>query len=158
MKNSIFWDITLCSLLKVNWRFRGICCPHFQDSWESQVGNQHEADRKRSFLSMDYTVLHPRRFYFSLEYFCFSTWLYMQLGGISMAAIWHSLVNQNGGISIFEQQMWILSVTGKECESGTMIKLKWKNTNYAKGIFWRCVSYEQLIEKLKSQMISYLIY
>jgi hypothetical protein len=157
MKNSIFWDITLCSLLKVNWRFRGICCLHFQDSWESQARNQQEVDMKQSLPSVDYTVLYPRRHY-ALKYFCFSTLLYMKLGGISMIAIWHSLVNQNGWISIFEQQMWILSVTGKECETGTMIKLKWKTIIYAHGIFWRCVFHKQLTEKLKSQMMSYLIY
>jgi hypothetical protein len=26
MKSSIFWDIVLCSLLKVNWCFGGTCC------------------------------------------------------------------------------------------------------------------------------------
>jgi hypothetical protein len=30
MKSSIFWDITLCSLLKVNLRFGGMCHLHLQ--------------------------------------------------------------------------------------------------------------------------------
>jgi hypothetical protein len=29
-KSSIFWDITLCSLLKINWHFGGIYCLHLQ--------------------------------------------------------------------------------------------------------------------------------
>jgi hypothetical protein len=29
-KISVFWDIMLCSLLEVNWHFRGTCRPHLQ--------------------------------------------------------------------------------------------------------------------------------
>jgi hypothetical protein len=43
MKSTIFWDITLCSLLNVNRRFRGIYHLHFQGRRISQTRNQHEA-------------------------------------------------------------------------------------------------------------------
>jgi hypothetical protein len=43
MKGSILWDITPCSLLKVNQCFRGTCCLHFQGQRISQVKNQCEA-------------------------------------------------------------------------------------------------------------------
>jgi hypothetical protein len=42
----IFWDITLCSLLKVSWHFRGTCSLHLQGWRISQVRNQHEAGSK----------------------------------------------------------------------------------------------------------------
>jgi hypothetical protein len=51
MKGSTFWDITLCSLLKVNRRFGGTCHFYFLGG-SIQSGNEHEAD---------YTVLYPRR-------------------------------------------------------------------------------------------------
>jgi hypothetical protein len=37
MSRSIFWDITQCSTLKVNWRFEGACCLHFQGWSVSQA-------------------------------------------------------------------------------------------------------------------------
>jgi hypothetical protein len=36
----VFWDITPCSLLKVNQRFRGTCCLHLQGQRISQARNQ----------------------------------------------------------------------------------------------------------------------
>jgi hypothetical protein len=44
MKSSIFWDITLCSPLKVNQRLGGTCHLHVQDRRISQERNQHEAE------------------------------------------------------------------------------------------------------------------
>jgi hypothetical protein len=32
MKTTVFWDIVLCSLVEVYWRFRGACCLHHQGS------------------------------------------------------------------------------------------------------------------------------
>jgi hypothetical protein len=40
MKNSVFWDIVPCSLLKVNWRFGGTCCLQLQGQIISQARNQ----------------------------------------------------------------------------------------------------------------------
>jgi hypothetical protein len=42
MKSSAFWDITPCSLLKVNWRFGGTCRIHLQGQKISQARNQRE--------------------------------------------------------------------------------------------------------------------
>jgi hypothetical protein len=42
MKSSVFWDITPCSPLKVNWCFEGTCL-HFQSQRISQARNQCES-------------------------------------------------------------------------------------------------------------------
>jgi hypothetical protein len=42
MKSSIFWDITACSPLKVNWRFGGTCRLHLQGPRISRTRNQRE--------------------------------------------------------------------------------------------------------------------
>jgi hypothetical protein len=42
IKWTIFWDIKLCSLLKVNWLFRGTYRPHLQGQRISHTGNQYE--------------------------------------------------------------------------------------------------------------------
>jgi hypothetical protein len=47
VKNPIFWDIMLCSPLKVNQHFRETCCLHIQ-GWRSQTRNQYEAGRKQN--------------------------------------------------------------------------------------------------------------
>jgi hypothetical protein len=39
LKSSVFWDITPCSPLKVNWRFGGTCRLHLQGRRVSQVRN-----------------------------------------------------------------------------------------------------------------------
>jgi hypothetical protein len=44
----IFWDITLCSLLKGNQRFGGTSCLHLWGRRISQARNQREAVRKQS--------------------------------------------------------------------------------------------------------------
>jgi hypothetical protein len=50
MKSSIFWDVTLCTLLKVNWRFGGTCCLHLQDQRISQARNWREAGSKHGLF------------------------------------------------------------------------------------------------------------
>jgi hypothetical protein len=47
MKSSTFWDITLCSPLKVNGSFTEPCCLYLQCSRIRQPRNQHEAVRKQ---------------------------------------------------------------------------------------------------------------
>jgi hypothetical protein len=49
-RSSIFWDISPCSLLKVNLSFGGICRLHLQGRRTSQARNQHEACSKQSPL------------------------------------------------------------------------------------------------------------
>jgi hypothetical protein len=51
IKISIFWDIMLCSMLKVKWCFRRKCSLHLQDQQASEAKNQHEADSKQSLIS-----------------------------------------------------------------------------------------------------------
>jgi hypothetical protein len=46
--SSIFWDITSCSKLKINRRFRGTCCLQLRDRRIRQARNQHEAGSKQS--------------------------------------------------------------------------------------------------------------
>jgi hypothetical protein len=41
-RDSIFWDITLCSLLKVNRQFGGTCYLHLQGWRVSEARNKHE--------------------------------------------------------------------------------------------------------------------
>jgi hypothetical protein len=89
MKSKIFWDITLCSPLKVNRRFGGTYRLHLQGRNISWARNQEAllatcfhvgfllglffdpedgGDvflRNVSWLSTDYTALHPRRLYSS---------------------------------------------------------------------------------------------
>jgi hypothetical protein len=48
VKSSIFWDITPCGLLKVNWHFTGPCGLHLHGRRISQARNQHEAGSKQS--------------------------------------------------------------------------------------------------------------
>jgi hypothetical protein len=43
MKSSIFWDITSCSMLKVNWYFGGTCGLHLHSLWISHSRNQCES-------------------------------------------------------------------------------------------------------------------
>jgi hypothetical protein len=47
-KSSIFWDIMLCSLLKVSWGFRWTCHLLLQGWRLSQIKNQREAGSKQS--------------------------------------------------------------------------------------------------------------
>jgi hypothetical protein len=85
LKSSIFWDITPCSPLKVNGRFRGTCRLHFQGRRVSQARKQREAElslltavfmlvscvaysstlkmclRNVGCLSTDYMAIYPRR-------------------------------------------------------------------------------------------------
>jgi hypothetical protein len=82
MKSPIYWDVTLCSLLKVNWHFEWTCCLHLHGWRISQARNQGEAGGKQrsgfllglffdpeydmflqntGWLSMDYTMLYSRR-------------------------------------------------------------------------------------------------
>jgi hypothetical protein len=48
LKISIFWDITPCSPLKVNWRFGRVFRLHLQDRRKIQARNQHKAGNKRA--------------------------------------------------------------------------------------------------------------
>jgi hypothetical protein len=48
MKSSIFWDITMCNLVKVNWHFRGTCSLYLWSWRVSQARSQNEAGRKHS--------------------------------------------------------------------------------------------------------------
>jgi hypothetical protein len=50
IKNYIFWDITPCSLLKVNRCFGGTCRLHLQRRKISQPRNQHEASSKQNWF------------------------------------------------------------------------------------------------------------
>jgi hypothetical protein len=52
MKCSIFWDITLCSQLKVNRRFGEICHFHVQGQKVGQARNQLKADSKNSYYTL----------------------------------------------------------------------------------------------------------
>jgi hypothetical protein len=57
MNSTIFWDITPCSLLSVNWRFGGTYRLHLQ-------GERNKFSKKPA-RSTDYTALYPRRWYSS---------------------------------------------------------------------------------------------
>jgi hypothetical protein len=46
--SSIFWDMMPCSLLKVNWSFRGTCHLHLQGWRISQARNQREVGGKHT--------------------------------------------------------------------------------------------------------------
>jgi hypothetical protein len=48
MKSSTFWDTSLCSPLKVNRRFGGICHLHLHSQRISQTRNQHEVGSKET--------------------------------------------------------------------------------------------------------------
>jgi hypothetical protein len=48
IKSSIFWNITLCSPLKVNGSWEGTCRIHFQGRSVSQARNQREADSEQN--------------------------------------------------------------------------------------------------------------
>jgi hypothetical protein len=84
MKSSIFWDVTPCSLLKVNQRFGGRCRHHLQGRRKSRARNQLDSGRNQldsgwqaelfdpeyggdmflrnvGCLSTDYTALYLRR-------------------------------------------------------------------------------------------------
>jgi hypothetical protein len=81
LKSYVFWDVTPCIPLKINWSFGGTWYLHLQDRRISQARNQREAGNKQSsdllffnpedggylflrnvgWLSTDYTALYPRR-------------------------------------------------------------------------------------------------
>jgi hypothetical protein len=50
MKNSVFWDITPCSLVKVNSHFLEVYHLHLQVRRKSHARSRHEADSKQSYL------------------------------------------------------------------------------------------------------------
>jgi hypothetical protein len=92
MKSSTFWDISLCSPLKVIWHIGGTCRLHLQGWRISQAGNQDEEGSKQNlagfmlglffcpadghdmflrnvcWLSTGYTALYPRRQKSSIGY------------------------------------------------------------------------------------------
>jgi hypothetical protein len=51
VKNSVFWDITPCSLLKVSRRFGRTYGFHLQNWRVSQARNRHEADSKQMLIN-----------------------------------------------------------------------------------------------------------
>jgi hypothetical protein len=72
MKSSVLWDLTLCSPLKFNQHFGGICCFHFQGlRISSACYLLHDCflpglfydpeDGGNIFLRNVYTELYPRR-------------------------------------------------------------------------------------------------
>jgi hypothetical protein len=63
MKNSTFWDITPCSLLKVNRRFGGTCRFNRQGERISRARNKSEIGSSQ--LSMDCTAVRSSKFTFS---------------------------------------------------------------------------------------------
>jgi hypothetical protein len=56
MKCYIFWDITPCSLLKVNRRIGGKCCLNFQDQIISQAINQLEVGDQQIYYTATTTT------------------------------------------------------------------------------------------------------
>jgi hypothetical protein len=56
LNSSIFWDITTCSPVKVNWLFRGTCRLHLQGRRISQARNQCESRWQAAWL-----ILRPWR-------------------------------------------------------------------------------------------------
>jgi hypothetical protein len=62
MKSYIFWDITLCSLLKVNWRFRGTCSSKMSADfqWTTQHYIPENGTLTRTYLPLN-TVCLSRR-------------------------------------------------------------------------------------------------
>jgi hypothetical protein len=52
-RNSVFWEITSCSPLKVNWRFGGTYRPHCRSRGISQARNQREAGSEQSYPLAD---------------------------------------------------------------------------------------------------------
>jgi hypothetical protein len=50
MKSPMFWDVTLCSSVKVHWRFGGTYCLHLQGRRVSQAVNWKERSRKQRLL------------------------------------------------------------------------------------------------------------
>jgi hypothetical protein len=55
LRSSVFWDITLCSPLKVNRRFGGTYRLHLQGRGISRARNQRESRRKAETLKMEVT-------------------------------------------------------------------------------------------------------
>jgi hypothetical protein len=77
MKNTVLWDITPCSPLKVNWRFGGTCHLHLQGRRITRARNQRDSRWEAElfdpedggdmflwnvgWLSADYMAFYPRR-------------------------------------------------------------------------------------------------
>jgi hypothetical protein len=64
LKNSIFWDVTPCSMLKVNRRFGGICSFHFHGRRIHQARNKHEAVNKQRVCLAYYSTLKMEEAYY----------------------------------------------------------------------------------------------
>jgi hypothetical protein len=83
MKNSIFWNITPCRLLKVNRCFGVTFRLHLQGRRTSQIRNQHKAESKQifilvSFLASSSTLnIEVTRSFETLVDFQHSTWRYI---------------------------------------------------------------------------------
>jgi hypothetical protein len=59
MKNTIFWDGTMCSPVQVHQHFGGMYCLHFKARRVSQISNQQDLDVMQ--LLPKYTVSYSRR-------------------------------------------------------------------------------------------------
>jgi hypothetical protein len=51
IKSSLFWEVALCSPLKVNQHFRVAFCLHLHGQRESQGRNKQEADGKQKCVN-----------------------------------------------------------------------------------------------------------
>jgi hypothetical protein len=69
MKSTIFWDTMLCSLLKVNWHFRGTYHLHLQGRRISRATHQHESrwQGERLCLPLAFTLVSCSAFSLTLK-------------------------------------------------------------------------------------------
>jgi hypothetical protein len=61
MKSSIFWDIALCSSVKIDWHSRGRYCFSLQGPRASEARNQKETQNKFLFDPVHESDVYPKR-------------------------------------------------------------------------------------------------
>jgi hypothetical protein len=87
IKSSVIWDVTPCSLLQVNRRFRELCLLHLQGRRTSQARSQHEEGSNQSIILQKTELFRGRQIYVtdSILFSYFNHFIFSAILKVSLA-------------------------------------------------------------------------